>query len=122
MDYWLGLFLSALLAAGMMILGIMKYVDDVNVICTMIALGTCWSDGTLVHSKVWEAEDKTQGLTQEHVTITALRDAADAMIPWLSFTSDVPSLHASMMVPMLDLQVWVRPADPKDEEDYNLLG
>ena len=34
-------------------------------------------------------------------------EAANSIYPWLSFTADVPSMHDSMTVPMLDIQVWV---------------
>ena len=122
MDYWLGLFLTALLTAGLTLLGIMKYVDDVNVVCLMVALGTRWTNGTLTHNPDWELEDAREGLTREQVTMTALRTAADEILPWLTFTSDLPCQHGSLMVPMLDLQVWVRPANPEDPEDHDLLG
>ena len=44
---------------------------------------------------------------REQHTMSLVQQAADEVFPWLEFTADLPEDHRSMMVPMLDLQVWV---------------
>ena len=122
MDVWLALFLRALMDAGVKILGAMKYVDDINLVLSMVALGTRWVEGALVHTEKWEEEDMSMGATIQSVTMRAMRTAADSVIPWLQFTSDEPTQHAGGMVPILDIQAWVRPADPELEDDHDTLA
>ena len=123
MDHWLAMFLTSVTDAGVKVLGAMKYVDDINLVLSMIALGTRWEAGTLVYRKENEEEDRTLGRTVETVTVEAMKSAADSVLPWLGFTCDIPSNHVNQMVPVLDLQVWVRhPVDPEDPESYDSLG
>ena len=46
-------------------------------------------------------------VSREKSTMKLVQEAANSVFPWLQFTTDVPEDHASGMVPMLDLQVWV---------------
>ena len=46
--------------------------------------------------------------SRESHTMRLIRELADSVYPWFSFTSDLPEDHKSAMVPMLDLQVWVQ--------------
>ena len=39
MDYWLSVFINRLVDTGVKLLGVMKYVDNINLVLLMIALG-----------------------------------------------------------------------------------
>ena len=106
MDKWMTSFLSRLDNAGVKINAATKYVDDINVLLRAIRPGTRWRGDVLVHSKE-HAEDVMLGLTLETSTMIRIKEAADAILPWLQFTWDSPEQHESLKVPMLDLQVWV---------------
>ena len=69
----------------------------------------------LVHSSAWEEEDKMTGRSRSAVTMEAMRQAADSVLPWLGFTVDYPDIHETRTVPMLDLQVWARHPDLEDD-------
>ena len=122
MDDWFTRFLGAILAAGIEVHGAMKYVDDVNLILAMVDLGTRWVSGSLVHEESWRLEDESSGRTRCDVTMEAVRTAADSIVPWLDFTVDHPGLHDNGMVPILDMQVWVRHPDPGDVGGHDTLG
>ena len=47
--------------------------------------------------------------------MSVIKQAADSILPWLAFMADLPEDHASGMVPMLDLQVWVHHAQHQDQ-------
>ena len=121
MDQWIKDFIASILEAGMEVHGIMKYVDDVNMVLAWVELGTRWVEGRLEHKEEWELEDRRSGRSRCSVTMEAMRTAADQIIPWLDFTVDYPELHADNTVPMLDLQVWVRHPDPLTE-GHDALG
>ena len=122
MDHWIRGFIHVIISAGVELHGIMKYVDDVNLVMAMLRIGTRWVDNTLEHRLGWEEEDMLANRTQEDVTMTAMRTAVDSIIPWLQFTSDEPGQHESATVPMLDLQVWVRHPRVEDELGFDTLG
>ena len=52
-------------------------------------------------------EDQESEASDEMRTIELVRAAAESIVSWLSFTVDIPSMHESGKVPMLDLEVWV---------------
>ena len=95
----------------------MKYVDDVNIVMQKLEMGTRWVCGKLETRDSWAQEDREAGKSQESVTMDVVRGIAESVIPWLEFTSDLPEDHKSKMVPMLDLEVWVVPANGKEECD-----
>ena len=65
-----------------------------------------WENEQLVRVQKSAAE---QGLeSSEAHSMRLIREAADSVFPMLKFTMDLPQDHASGMVPMLDLQVWVQ--------------
>ena len=124
MDHWLKVFLCAIVDAGALIHGIMKYVDDINLIMALLHLGMRWEDGTLTWKEEWLDKDIRDGRTAEDVTMVAMQQAADSILPWLQFTVDQPSNHGCAMVPVLDLQVWVKhpaPGTPKDQQ-HDVVG
>ena len=122
MDHWIRGFIHAIIAAGVELHSIMKYVDYVNLVMAVLWLSTRWVGLTLEHRMEWEEEDMLANRTQEEITMTAMRTAADVIIPWLQFTSDEPGEHESATVPMLDLQVWVRHPRVEDELGFDTLG
>ena len=117
MDQWAQEFLVRTQEAGLSLHMFAKYVDDMNVILSMVARGTRWDpdSGKLVHTMELEEEDYTAGRSQEAVTIECVRTIADSVKPRLTFTADLPENNASGMVPMLDVQVWIRHPDPSED-------
>ena len=122
MDHWILVFLAKLLAAGVEIHGVMKYVDNVNLVMALLPLGTRWEKDALVTKEKWRVEDLEAGKDQESVTMEAVRVAACSVLPWLSFTADSPNQHPNLKVPMLDLQVWVCHPGPGEARDYDILA
>ena len=110
-------FLVKIQDAGLNLHMFAKYVDDVNVILSMVARGMRWvpATGRLHNTKEQEDEDMSAGRSAESVTMECVRMIADSVKPWLRFMSDLPEHHALGMVPMLDIQVWIRHQDPKEE-------
>ena len=117
MDQWAAEFLVKTQDANINLHMFTKYVDDVNVILSMLKKGTRWSqeNEVLEHTQEAEEEDISSGVTQEAVTMECVRQIADSIKPWLRFTSDLPENHPGGMVPILDLQVWVRHPDQSEE-------
>ena len=115
MDQWMKVFLSKVDKAGIGVHAALKYVDNVNLVLSMLPLGSRWKNDSVSWCKEWELADKVLGKSQEMSTMECVRDAADSVVPWLSFTLDLPELHVSKTVPMLDLQVWV--VHPSKDED-----
>ena len=110
------------MSAGVRLLGAMKYVDDVNLVLSLLDLGSRWRQGTIESREEWRLEDLREGKTRERVTMEVIQTAANEILPWLEFTEDTPCKHESLRVPMLDLQVWVRKADPSKEDDHDVIG
>ena len=46
-----------------------------------------------------------------------IKNAAESMICWMEFTIDLPSMHDSGKVPMLDIEVWIEEVKGEKEED-----
>ena len=117
MDGWMVIFLVKLDDAGVKLWAAIKYVDDVNVVCNTIAKGWRWEQSQLVWKQEWEQEEENHEppVSDELRTMSLIREAADEVIPWLSFTLDVPELHASNKVPMLDIEVWVDKMDGRED-------
>ena len=118
MDEWASLFLTRIVDSGVKVHAMMKYVDDINLILAMIKIGSRWRGEKLVHSQEWEEEDRATGKTGVEITMDTMRMAADSVFSWLKFTVDTPEEHDEMMVPVLDIQVWVK--HPKQEEEQGL--
>ena len=122
MDRWFKIFLQRITKAMIQVHAAMKYIDDINLVMTRLCLGSRWRGDTVVHSEEWEEEDRVQQKSMELVTMECVRDAASSVIPWLDFTFDLPELHDSGKVPMLDLQVWVHhPVENKDGLESDTL-
>ena len=63
MDQWVKKFLVPITDAGVKVHLLVIYVDDINVILSMLPLGTQWVGGVSVHDPVLETEDKQVGKT-----------------------------------------------------------
>ena len=108
MDTWALAFLSKLDTASAKIWALMKYVDDVNMMIDMLDLGVEWVEEKL--EKVEPSSKPVGVISRERHTMSVIKQAVDSILHWLSFMADLPEDHASGMVPMLDLQVWVHHA------------
>ena len=113
-DAWSKQFLKKLLEVGFNIHAFMKYVDYVNIIIGKKDRRLKWGeDGKLVREQEGPVDSKIEETTDEATTMKLIREAADSIIPWLKFTTDLPEDHASKKVPMLDLQVWIIPEEER---------
>ena len=79
MDHWASIFLTRVSEAGTDVHLFAKYVDDVNLVLSGLALGTRWSKDTmtLTHLDSLEREDRESGRSTENVTMECMRSAAD---------------------------------------------
>ena len=115
MDSWAAGFLSKLDINGFKVWAFIKYVDDVNIVISMMDKDVEWvgDELLLVDRTGAEARPSVLGVapSEEH-TMGLVQQAADSIMPWLSFTHDLPSYHTNGMVPMLDVQVWIEHSPP----------
>ena len=119
MDEWMSMFLFKVTHAGMDILAITKYVNDLNVVMVLLSLGSRWEDGMVMYSQELEQDDRRRVRYRDIMTMKCLREEVpDSVLPWLCFILDAPELHDTGMVPVLDLHVWIR----KPEESEGGLG
>ena len=113
MDHWRGLMEKLLLENQMVSYLNEKYVDDVEVICENLEVGSRWSEAGLTVTEEAAAEDRQAGRAKDQVTMGVWRDMASSLVPGLKFTTDCCSDNVSGTVPMLDFQLWVeKEADP----------
>ena len=110
MDRWSRSFSMKLEMAGWQVWARMKYVDDINLVISMVSRDMEWVDGALkaITCENQDAPGENKVETQEAHSMRLIKELADSIYPWLRFTSDLPEDHDSAMVPMLDLQVWVQ--------------
>ena len=123
MDEWMQMFLVRMDDAGMILLALAKYVDDLNIIMMMLKLGSRWEDGKVTHSLEREQEDREGGRSRDMVTLQVAKAVADSIHSWIQFTLDAAELHESGMCPVLDLQVWIkRPINNEDGLQAEMLA
>ena len=113
MDKWSKSFSIKLELAGWRVWARMKYVDDINLVVSIVKEDLEWVGGNLVSvSSSSPQEEKTNMVesleSPEAHSMRLIRELADSVFPWLKFTSNLPEDHESLMVPMMDLQVWVQ--------------
>ena len=122
MDHWASLYLTKMTDSGVKVHMFAKYVDDVNVVNEMLQLGSRWRNDGVEWSEEWRQEDVRLQMSREAVTMGVLREAADSILEWLEFTSDLPENYESGKVPMLDLEVWVQhPLENEEGLEADLL-
>ena len=74
-------------------------------ICPNLRLGTRWNGTNLEHTREAEKEDAEAGRDPEGVSLQVFIDAANSVIPYLTFTGEV-SRGRSNKIPCLDTEVW----------------
>ena len=72
MDVWVKRFLASIMDAGVRVHLLAKYVDDINVILSMICLGTRWVGDHLEHSEEQERQDEAASRSQEENTMLCI--------------------------------------------------
>ena len=65
-------------------------------------------DGHLCHTKEWELEDKTSGITAAGRTARGLVAMMNTIFPFLNFTIELGEHFADGKLPSLDTNVWVK--------------
>ena len=63
--------------AGLVIRALLKYVDDVNVVCAILRRGTRWVDSAMRWSREWEQQDEESGVPDGLRTISLIKEVAD---------------------------------------------
>ena len=89
MDFWIECFKEKLSKAGIEVWHLKKYVDDVLVLATNLELGSRWQGGEVVCSEIDKCEDLALGRSPEEITMNVLNQAADEILDFLEFTSEV---------------------------------
>ena len=107
--------------AGFVLWAVIKYVGDVNVVCDTVEPGWRWKDGVLQWHEKLSRLDKEGVLSPEMLTMNLIREAAGSIVPWLEFMQDLPEMHESGKVPMLDLEVWVDRCQDKESPRGDIL-
>ena len=81
------------------------------------AVKTQWRTEMMINH--CQALEKSRG----KITLEVIQDAANSIFPWIQLILDTPEMHDTGMVPVLDLQVWVRrPQDDTDGLESSLLA
>jgi hypothetical protein len=81
-----------------------RYVDDIDICCQMIRLGTKYRNGKLEWREEWKQEDVQIGMKPDRLAMDILQDIGDTIYNFVKLTSDCPSDNVSKYVPILDLQ------------------
>ena len=76
-------------------------------VCDVVDRGWRWEGARLAWKEQWAEEEMEATDSDEMRTMRLIQQAANEMVPWLEFTLDLPELHQSGKVPMLDVEVWV---------------
>ena len=102
---------------------LIKYVDDVNTVASMLGLRWSWREdmSCIEWSNEREQLDREAGKSKERAMMDIIHQTANSVFEWLKFTTDLPQDHPSCMVPCLDLQLWVC-HEPMSQEEKSGLG
>lgn len=117
MDVWRGEMFRLMEENSMTNYLLEKYVDDGEVLCENIPMGSRWDGSKMVVTDEAAEDDRITQRSREEVTMRAWGDMASSVIPGLKFTVDFPSNHDDNAVPMLDFKLW-----KEREEDPNYPG
>ena len=102
MIWWDSQFLLVLKGGDLNLTLYKRYVDDGN--CKIVAIppGSCWDEAskTIVQGRPPENDVRLPDMR----TAEVIRDIANSITPMLSWTSDYPSAHDSLKLPVLDVQ------------------
>ena len=115
MDQWVRLLKEALKRAEIPVHMLENYVDDVNLVTSIIEPGYKWEkvlgQEVLNWSKEREREEIERGKSPQEETLEKIRELASRLVPGIHFTKDLPENNPEGRVPMLDVAVWL---DKKD--------
>ena len=93
-----------------------KYVDDAEILCENLPLGTRWDGERMTTTPETEAVDRAGDRKRDEITMAAWGEMASTVIPGLKFTTDCASNNSNGRVPMLDFELWCdqeqHPEDP----------
>ena len=92
-----------------------KYVNDAEVLCENLPVGTRWDGKKMVTTPETEAADRTGDRMRDKITMAAWDGMASSVIPGLKFTTDWASNNNNKRVPMLDFELW---CDQEQHPDY----
>ena len=107
MEVWIRTFKAILIAAGVKVYLLSKYVDDVLMILGSLRKGTRWEGGAIRHSLEMKKQDEDQGRSRSEVTFKVLKDAANSIMPFLKFTGEW--LEGERGIAVLDTWIWFGP-------------
>ena len=106
MQIWIKKFREKLERAGLEVLILRKYVDDVLIVCQMTKSGhTLSKEGILERTFETFSRDKRERVKPEERTLGILQEIANGILPFLNFTGEA-SIEGNP-IPVLDSQVWV---------------
>ena len=112
MEVWIREFKRILVAAGVEVHLLSKYVDDVLIILGGLAKGSRWSQGKVIQTEETTNEDAEKDI--QEVTLQVLKTAANSVTPYLKFTGEVAQGERAIAV--LDTTVWY--GDKRSKEKW----
>ena len=81
------------------------YVDDKNMVATLVPAGLRYIDGEA--RMIDECVEGDRSLPEDQVTAEFVRSIASSIYTGLVFTADCPSTNADNKLPVLDLKLWL---------------
>lgn len=86
-----------------------RYVDDLNLCCRRVRLGTRLAGMELEWREEWEREDLESGRQTDSLVFDMIREISDTIFEFVKLTSECPSDNTDTgFMPILDLQCQVR--------------
>jgi hypothetical protein len=110
MKFFDRLFLQKLDNAGVRMELYKRYVDDLDVCCRQMELGTRYRDGKLTVLESDKLEDVRSQIQSDKLAMDTIRQIGDTVLEFIKLTSDCPSdnMEAGGYMPILDLQCCVQ--------------
>ena len=85
-----------------------RYMDDIRAMLKALREGWRWFEGSLCHTKEWEAEDKESGISAAGRTGRGLVAMMNEIFPFLKFTTELGEHFKDGKLPSLDTNIWVK--------------
>ena len=115
MDVWRGEMIRLMRENSMKSYLLETYVDDSNILCENIPLGSRWDGTGIVVTEEAAEDDRINQRSSDEVTMRAWGGMAPSVIPGVEFTVDFPSNNDDNAVPMLNFKLWKeREEDPEN--------
>ena len=107
---WMGKYRDLLTANHIRTFMNVVYVDNKNWAGDCLEMGRRWSDGEgkMVWREDWEREDKDRDEPKDRRTLRELRCMANSIEDDIKMKEDVAGNHSCKILPMLDVQMWVK--------------